>query len=53
MLGDGKGNVLPETIDQSGFVVKGEARDIKATSNSKGVRSILVSRNNDFVLIFK
>jgi enediyne biosynthesis protein E4 len=53
MLGDGKRNFHPMPMDQSGFVVKGEARDIKTTTNSKGERRVLVSRNNDFVLVFK
>lgn len=53
MLGDGKGNFLPIPMDQSGFEVKGEARDLKAITNSKGERRVLVSRNNDFVLVFK
>lgn len=53
MLSDGKRNFLPMTMDQSGFVVTGEARDMKVTTNSKGEERILVSRNNDYVLVFK
>ncbi|HRG78054.1 MAG TPA: VCBS repeat-containing protein [Cyclobacteriaceae bacterium] len=53
MLGDTKGNFLPQAIEQSGFVVKGEARDMEMNTNPKGEKSILVSRNNDFILVFK
>lgn len=53
MLGDGKGNFLPMTMNQSGFIVTGEARDIEIIANSTGERRLLISRNNDYVLVFK
>jgi hypothetical protein len=52
LKGDGRGNFksLPIT---SGFVVKGQGRDIKLIVNSKGENVYLVARNNDSVLYFK
>lgn len=52
LLGDGKGNFNPQSMENSGFLVPGESRDVKVLSNEKGKWKILVSRNNDSVLIF-
>lgn len=53
LLGDGKGIFKPQRISDSGFWVPGEGRDIKIVTGSHGEKQILVSRNNDSVLIFK
>jgi hypothetical protein len=53
LLGDGKGFFKPQRISESGFWVPGEGRDIKIISNGKREKRILVSRNNDAVLVFK
>jgi hypothetical protein len=53
MLGDGTGNHKAQTFEQSGFYVKGEGRDIKSVTTAKGLQKIIVSRNNDSVLVFK
>jgi hypothetical protein len=52
LLGDGRGNFSAQPIS-SGFVVKGQGRDIKAIANPKGEKIYLVARNNDSVLYFK
>lgn len=52
MLGDGKGNFQPQTIQQSGFLVRGEGRDIAVVKNSRGEQVVIVSRNNDTLLTF-
>ncbi len=52
LLGNGKGNWRSLTPSESGFVVEGEARDIRSIKNSKNQRIYLVSRNNDSVLGF-
>ncbi|MEY4931447.1 MAG: hypothetical protein RI909_2171, partial [Bacteroidota bacterium] len=53
LLGDGKGNFLPQSVEESGFLVAGESRDVKVLNSGKGEKLIVVSRNNDSVLIFK
>ena len=53
MPGDGKGNFRSLSQQSSGFVVKGEGRDIKSLVNSKGDKIYLVAINNDSLLIFK
>jgi len=53
LLGDGNGNFKPATPMASGFIVKGEARDIKEVNTSKNEKIYLVSRNNDSLLGFK
>lgn len=53
MLADGTGKYVPQTIEQSGFYVKGEARDLKSISTAAGSKKVIVSRNNDSVLVFK
>lgn len=46
LFGDGKGNWTEDLTLDSGFVVKGEGRDLKAVTLGTGERVILVSRNN-------
>ncbi len=53
LLGDGKGNFTPEPMHDTGFWVPGESRDVKVLRMGKGKTEILVTRNNDSVLIFK
>ncbi|MEX2233046.1 MAG: VCBS repeat-containing protein, partial [Cyclobacteriaceae bacterium] len=53
MLGDGKGNFRSLSQQSSGFVVKGEGRDIQYLVNSIGKKIYLVSRNNDGLLIYE
>jgi enediyne biosynthesis protein E4 len=53
LLGDGTGKFSPMDFQTSGFVVKGEVRDINAITDKKGQTQILVGRNNDSLLIFK
>ena len=54
LLSEGKGKFKPLTPAQSGFVVKGETRDIKTVRNpSNKDKFYVVSRNNDSVLAFK
>ena len=53
MLGDGKGNFTPMSARSSGFVVKGEGRDIKSLVTSKGETLYVIARNNDSILVFK
>jgi enediyne biosynthesis protein E4 len=53
LLGDGKGNWKPQSSSASGFVVKGEARDIQLINGFGNEKKYLVSRNNNSVLEFK
>jgi enediyne biosynthesis protein E4 len=54
LMGDQSSNFTPLPLQRSGFVVKGQGRDIKSiiTSKTKN-KSFLVSRNNDTVKLFK
>ncbi|HZY80802.1 MAG TPA: VCBS repeat-containing protein [Cyclobacteriaceae bacterium] len=52
LKGDGKGGFTSLPIS-SGFVVKGQGRDIKMAKNAKGETVYIVARNNDSVLYFK
>jgi hypothetical protein len=52
LKGDSRGNFTSLPVS-SGFVVKGQGRDIKSVLNSKGERIYIVARNNDEVLYFK
>jgi hypothetical protein len=51
MINDGKGNFKFMEGSESGFIVRGQGRDIKSISSKGGV-SFLVSRNNDSVMQF-
>ncbi len=53
LLGDGKGNFKSLGADSSGFVVRGEARDIKVVTDKGGRRIFLVSRNNGSLTFFQ
>jgi enediyne biosynthesis protein E4 len=53
LLGDGKGNWKVQTPSESGFVVKGEARDIQKINTLKREKNYIISRNNDFPIQFK
>jgi hypothetical protein len=53
LMGTETGDFEPLTPAQSGFVVKGEARDIAIVTGPKGKgETIVVSRNNQSVLFF-
>ncbi|MEO0582859.1 MAG: VCBS repeat-containing protein [Bacteroidota bacterium] len=51
LLGDGKGNWRPVPLEESGFVVEGEIRDMKIFER-KGKEVLLVARNDDSLLFF-
>lgn len=53
MLGDGKGSFRSLSPQSSGFLVKGEGRDITTIVSSKNQKIYLVSVNNDSLLIYK
>jgi hypothetical protein len=53
LLGDGKGGFSAMAPRDSGFLVKGEGRDLEVLRGSDGKPIYLVSRNNDQVLAFK
>jgi hypothetical protein len=53
LLGDGKGNFKSASPRSSGFIIKGEARDIKEVKTSKNEKIYLVSRNNDSPVGYK
>ena len=52
LLGDGTGNFKPLSISTSGFVVSGEGRDIAIARSEAGKQLLLVSRNNDSMMVF-
>lgn len=53
LKGNGTGSFTPLAPAKSGFVVKGEAREIVSLKNAKGEKIYVVSRNNNSVLSFK
>jgi hypothetical protein len=53
LKGDGKGDFTPLPPRESGFIVKGEVRDIQTLLNSKKELLYLVGRNNDSLIVFK
>ncbi len=53
LLGDGTGTFTPVSLQNSGFVVTGEVRQIKALQTAAGKTLIMVARNNDTVLMFR
>jgi hypothetical protein len=53
LLGNGKGSFTSETPQRSGFIVRGEGRDIKSIQRSSGKKAFLVSRNNDTMKMFE
>jgi hypothetical protein len=53
LKGNGKGEFVPMTPAQSGFVVFGEGRDVKAYRNSTSEMVYIVAVNNGKVVSFK
>ena len=53
LLADQKGDFLSLSPQNSGFIVKGQGRDIKPILTSKNQKRFLVSRNNDTMKLFK
>ncbi len=53
LLGDGKGNFESCEPQTSGFMVRGDGRDIKALGTTSGTKLFFVSINNDSVKVFK
>jgi len=51
-LGDGQGSFASLNFQTSGFVVKGEIRQMKIIKNPNNQDRILVARNNHTVAIF-
>jgi len=52
LLGDGTGAFASVTLQNSGFVVTGEVRQIKTLQTASGEVRVIVARNNDTVAIF-
>ena len=50
--GDGKGHFRPVPVEQSGFFVPGQSRDIARVRTARG-DLIVVARNNDRPLVFR
>ncbi len=53
MLGNARGNFVPVSPQRSGFIVKGEVRDIEVLITSSNEPLYLVARNNNSLMIFK
>ncbi|CAN5369276.1 VCBS repeat-containing protein [soil metagenome] len=53
LLGDGKNSWKPMDAMRSGFVIRGEVRDIQIIDRKKAGKIILVSRNNQSILGYK
>lgn len=53
LLGDGKGNFKPLSIQESGFFTTGETREMVLLKNVKGEDMILVGRNSLPLLVFE
>ena len=52
MKGDGQGNFTPIPVNQSGFFVPFDSKEVKLIRDSKGTL-ILVATNDDFLQIFR
>ncbi len=53
LAGNGKGEFKAVPPGRSGFVIKGEGRDIQSVINFRKEEFYLVARNNDTLLVFK
>jgi len=53
LRGNGLGSFVPVDMEQSGFVVDGQIRDIKKLRGPNGLQFIAVARNNDRLLLFR
>ncbi|MFQ5730209.1 MAG: RNA-binding protein, partial [Waddliaceae bacterium] len=53
LLGDDTGAFEPASLQDSGFVISGEVRQIKSLQTASGETHIFAARNNDTVAIFK
>jgi hypothetical protein len=53
LIGRGDGTFEAQRSSDTGFIVTGEARDIKSLTNFKKEKLFLVTRNNDSLLVFK
>jgi len=53
MLGNGKGEFIPQTIQESGFFVPGEGRALIQIKSVNGYQLILAAQNNDHLITFK
>lgn len=53
LINKGSGNFTPLTPGQSGFIVRGEGRDVQTLTNFKKEKLYLVTRNNDSLVVFK
>ncbi len=53
LLGDGTGSFEPVSLQNSGFIVTGEIRQILPLQTAMGETRIMVARNNDTVKIFR
>jgi len=53
LLGDGKGSFESITSQKSGFIVKGQGRNIKSLLTPTKKKRFLIARNNDSVKVFE
>jgi hypothetical protein len=53
LLGDGTGRFAPVSLQNSGFVVTGEIRQIESLQTASGETLVMAARNNDGVAIFR
>lgn len=53
LAGSGTGQFTAMEFDKSGFLVRGEGRQLAVVTDSKGVKTVIVSRNKDSVQTFK
>ena len=53
LLGNGVGTLAPVSLQNSGFAVAGEIRQIKAVQTAAGGTLIIAARNNDKAVIFR
>ncbi|MEZ4989169.1 MAG: VCBS repeat-containing protein [Saprospiraceae bacterium] len=53
LLGDGQGHFQPQSMQESGFYVPGEGRDLIELRTAQGNKTILAARNNAGMLEFQ
>ena len=52
MLGDGKGHFAPQTVKESGFLVKGDGKGLAQVFTAKNESIVIATQNQDSLLLF-
>ena len=53
LTGDGKGNFDPQPWQRSGVLARGDVRDVQTVSDTKGIRWVVITKNNDSLQVLR